>query len=129
MPPLRDLILAPSASPGKTCGASDLMMARARANGIFELLSASAWTSALGYGLEELSGKSLCDLMPVDKRVAGDLVAALLDLNNEVQSVEIILRCKDERRKSFRFHRQFDPYGDTMYFVADDLSGPTSIGR
>ena len=117
----RDLILVPSASPGKTCRASDLMMARARPSGIFELLSAAAWARALGYALEELSGKSLCDLMPLEKSVAGDLVAALLD-KKDVQSLEVTLRCKDERRKSFRFHRRFDPYGDTIYVVADEVS-------
>ena len=118
---LRDLILVPSASPGKTCRASDLMIARVRPSGIFELLSAAAWARTLGYEPDELRGKSLCDLMPLEKRVAGDLVAALLD-GKDVQSLEITLRCKDERRKSFRFHRRFDPYGDAMYVVADEVS-------
>ena len=118
---LRDLTLVPSASPGKTCKASDLMMARARPSGIFELLSAAAWARALGYAPDELNGKSLCGLMPLETRVAGDLVAALLDRKG-VESLEVTLRCKDERRKSFRFHRRFDPYGDTMYVVADEVS-------
>lgn len=97
-------------------------MARARPSGIFELLSAAAWARALGYAPDELRGKSLCDLMPLEKRVAGDLVAALLD-RKDIQSLEITLRCKDERRKCFRFHRRFDPYGDTMYVVADEVPG------
>ncbi len=118
---LRDLILVPSASPGKTFRASDLMVARARPSGIFELLSAAAWACALGYALEELSGKSLCDLMPLDKRAAGEVVAALLD-RKDVQSREVTLRCKDGRRKFFRFHRRFDPHGDALYFVADEVS-------
>ena len=59
MRPSRDLILVPSASPGKTCEASELMMARVRPGGIFELLSAAAWVRTLGYALDELRGKSL----------------------------------------------------------------------
>jgi hypothetical protein len=122
----RDLILVPSASPGKTCAESELMMARARPSGLFELLSAAAWARTLGYEPDELRGKSLCDLMPLEKRVAGDLVAALLD-RKDIQSLDITLRCKDERRKSFRFHRRFDPYGDTMYVVADEVPGPWPV--
>jgi hypothetical protein len=123
---LRDLILVPSASPGKTCRASDRLIARARPSGTFELLSAAAWACALGYEPDELRGKSLCDLMPLEKRVAGDLVAALLD-RKDVQSLDITLRCKNERRKSFRFHRRFDPYGDTMYVVADEVSEDVAV--
>jgi PAS domain S-box-containing protein len=119
---LRDLILVPCASPGKTCEASELMMARVRPNGTFELLSAAAWARTLGYALDELRGKSLCELMALDKRAADEVVAALLD-ENDVQSVlQVTLRCKDERRKSFRFHRRFDPYGDAIYVVADEVS-------
>jgi hypothetical protein len=55
------------------------MMARVRPTGIFELLSAAAWAKALGYALNELSGKSLSDLMPLETPAAGDIVAALLD--------------------------------------------------
>lgn len=120
----RDLILVPCATPGKTCEASEVMMARARPSGIFELLSAAAWARTLGYALEELSGKSLCELMPLEKPAAGELVAALLDRKN-VRSLDVTLRCKDERRKYFRFHRRFDPYGDTMYVIADEVPRPS----
>ena len=118
---LRDLIMIPCASPGRTCAASELMMARVRPSGTFELLSAAAWARALGYALDELSGKSLCELMPLDQPAAGKLVAALLD-RKAVHSLDVTLRCKDERRKFFRFHRRFDPYGDTIYVVADEVA-------
>lgn len=117
----RDLILVPCASPGNTCELSELMMARVRPTGIFELLSAAAWARSLGYALDELSGKSFRELMLLDEPAAGKFVAALLD-TKDVQSLDVPLRCKDQRRKLFRFHRRFDPYGDTIYVVADEVS-------
>ncbi|HEX6155579.1 MAG TPA: PAS domain-containing protein [Burkholderiales bacterium] len=116
---LRDLVLIPCASPGKTCGTTHVMLARVHSSGIFELLSAPAWAEALGYGLEELSGKTLGELMPLEKPAAGEVVAALLD-KKDVQSLQVTLRCKDEQRKSFRFHRRFDAYQDATYVVADE---------
>lgn len=118
---LRDLVMVPCASPGKTFAASELMMARLRPSGRFELLSAAAWARSLGYALDELSGKSFCELMPLDQPAAGKLVDALLD-RKDVRSLDVTLRCKDQRRKFFRFHRRFDPYGDTMYVVADEVA-------
>lgn len=116
---LADLVLVLCASPGKTCTESGVMMARVRPSGIFELLSAAAWARALGYAPDELSGKSLCELMQLEKP-AGEVVAALLD-EKDVRPLDVTLRCKDERRKCFRFHRRFDPYQDAMYVVADEL--------
>ena len=116
----RDLVLVPSTSPGRTCEASELMMARVRAGGTFELLSAAAWVRTLGYALDELRGKSLCELMSLEKLAAGEVIAALLD-EEAVHSIEVTLRCKDERRKFFRFHRRFDPHGDAIYVIADEV--------
>ena len=117
----RDLILAPCASPGRTCETSEVMMARVQPTGVFELLSAGAWVRALGYGLDELSGKPLRELMPLEKLDAGEVVAALLN-KKDVRSLEVTLRCKDQRRKFFRFHRRYDPHGDAIYVVADEVS-------
>ena len=118
---LRDLILIPCASPGTACETTEVMMARVRPTGIFELLSAAAWAKALGYALNELSGKSLSELMPLETPAAGEIVAALVD-KKDVRSLRVTLRCKDQRRKCFRFHRRFDPYSDAMYVVADEVS-------
>jgi PAS domain S-box-containing protein len=117
---LADLVLVLCASPGKTCTESEVMMARVRPNGIFEVLSAAAWARSLGYAPDELSGKSLRELMQLEKRAAHQVVAALLD-KKDAQPVDVTLRCKDEQRKSFRFHRRFDAYQDAMYVVADEL--------
>lgn len=118
----RDLILVPCASPGRTCETSELMMARVQPGGIFELLSPAAWARTLGYALEELRGKSLCELMPLEKRAADEVVDVLLDEKNVQSLLQVTLRCKDERRKYFRFHRRFDPYGDAIYVIADEVS-------
>ena len=116
----RDLILVPCASPGKACETTEVMMARVQPTGIFELLSASAWVHTLGYALEELSGKSLSELIALEKPAAGEIVAALLD-EQDARSLQVTLRCKDQRRKCFRFHRRFDPYSDAVYVVADEV--------
>ena len=50
----------------------------------------------------------------LEKRAAHEIVAALLDENDMPSLLQVTLRCKDERRKSFRFHRRFDPYGDAI---------------
>jgi len=118
---LADLILVLSASPGKTCMESEVMMARVRPSGLFELLSAAAWARALGYTADELSGKALSELMPLEGRAARQVVAELLDQKG-THSLEVTLRCKDQGRKYFRFHRRFDPYQEAVYVVADELA-------
>jgi PAS domain-containing protein len=118
---LADLILVLSVGPGKTCAQSKVMLARVRRNGKFELLTAAAWARALGYLPDELSGKSLRELMQPERRAAGEVVAALLD-EEDVQPLEVTLRCKDERRKCFRFYRRFDPYEQAVFVVADEVA-------
>jgi PAS fold len=115
---LADMVLVLCVSPGKACTDSGVMMARVRPSGLFELLSVDAWARALGYAPDELSGKPLREL--IEKPTAGRVVSALLD-QQDAQPIDITLRCKDEQRKHFRFHRRFDPYQDAMYVVADEL--------
>ena len=115
---LSDLVLVLCASPGSACTESDVMMARVRPGGLFELLSAEAWGRALGYAPDELCGKSLRELIATP--AAGGIVRALLD-REDAQPLEITLRCKDAQRKHFRFHRRLDPYQDATYVVADEL--------
>ena len=122
---LGDLILVLCSSPGRTCEKSDLMLARVRPSGLFELLSAAAWARALGYTPDELVGMPLSNLMPLEKPAAGAVVAALIN-RKDSGSLEVTLRCKDKRRKSFKLHRRFDPYQDTMYVVADEVAERTA---
>ena len=122
---LADLMLVLCLNPGRTCAQSDVMLARLRPCGIFELLTSAAWARALGYPEEELSGKSLGDLMPLEKPAAGELVAALLN-TDAAEPLDVPLRCKDERRKCFRFHRRFDPDEQAIFVVADEVSAAGS---
>lgn len=117
---LADLLVVLCVNPGSACAQSEIMMARLRPGGIFELLSSAAWARALGYLPQELNGKSLGELMPLEKPAVGAVVAALLDTSAE-EPLDVTLRCKDERRKFFRFHRRFDPRGESIFFVADEL--------
>jgi len=97
------------------------MLARVRRSGTFELLTAAAWAGALGYLPDELSGKSLRQLLQPEKGAAGEFVAALLD-EEDSRPLEVTLRCKDERRKCFRLYRRFDPYAQAVYVLADEVS-------
>ena len=116
-----DLVLAKRARPGKREQApSRVLLARIDRSGEFQLLNAGAWATALGYGGEELIGKSLRELMPLDRPAAADLIFALLDETDD-GPLDVILRCRDYRRKSFRLHRRFDAYGEAFYVVAEEL--------
>jgi PAS domain-containing protein len=118
---LADFILVLSMGPGKTCRQSKVMLARVRRSGTFELLTAPAWAGALGYRPDELSGKSLRQLMQLEERAADELVAALLD-EEDGGPLQVTLRCKDERRKCFRLYRRFDPSAQAVYVLADEVS-------
>jgi hypothetical protein len=115
-----DLVVVVCIAPAKSCAQSRVMLARVRPRGIFEVLTAAAWAEALGYPPEELNGTSLRDLMRLEKPAATDIVAALLD--EEVQPLEVSLRCKGERRKRFSLHRRFDTYEEAVFLVADELA-------
>ena len=116
-----DLVLV-AAAWGQGRIQSGILLARIRASrASFELLSAGAWARALGYPAEELSGKSLRELMVLDAPAAQELCAALLD-ENEARPLDVSLRCKDRRCKVFRFHRRVDPYGEAIYVLAEELA-------
>lgn len=116
-----DLVLV-AAARGKERTQSGIMLARIRAGrASFELLSAAAWARALGYATEELSGKPLGELMALDTPAAQELCAALLD-EKDAPPLDVTLRCKDRRRKVFRFHRRVDPYGEAIYVLAEELA-------
>ena len=115
-----DLLLVTCLNPGRTSAQSALLMARLGRGGTFELLSPAAWARALGYPPEELSGKYLRELMPLEMRAAGEVVANLLDPHADAP-LDVALRCKDERRKYFRFYRRFDERAEAIFVIADEL--------
>lgn len=106
--------------PGRTFARSDVLMARLHPGGLFELLTADAWARALGYPSEELGRKSLRELIALEAPAAGAIVAALLDTAH-AEALDVMLRCNGERRRCFRFHRRFDPRGESIYFVVDEV--------
>lgn len=116
-----DLVVV-ATSRGKGSAQSGVMLARIRARrASFELLTAAAWARALGYADEELSGKPLRELMALGAPAAHELLAALLD-EDDARPLDVTLRCKDRRRKVFRFHRRVDPYGEAIFVLAEELS-------
>ena len=116
-----DLVLAKRARPGKREEApSRVLLARIDRSSEFQLLNAGAWATALGYGGDELIGKSLRELMPLERPAAAGLISALLDEIDDAP-LDVTLRCKDDRRKCFRLHRRFDAYGEAIYVVAEEL--------
>jgi PAS domain-containing protein len=118
--PPADLLLVLCANPGRSCAQSEVMLARLRRGGTFELLTSSAWARALGYPPQELSGKSLRELMSPEQP-AGEIIATLLDTDVS-EPLQVSLRCKDAQRKCFRFHRRFDPHEETVFLVAEEVS-------
>jgi hypothetical protein len=96
------------------------MLARVGRNGLFEVLTAAAWARALGYRSDELSGKSFSKLLQLGSLAAGAVVAALLD-QEDGEPLEVTLRCKDARPKTFRLYRRYDPNEEAMFLFADEL--------
>ena len=113
-----DFALVVCVSPGDTYEWSNVLLARAGADGLFELLTA-AWERMLGYGRREFSGKTLRQLMKPGE--PADAVAAILDHEN-MGPVDLTLRCRDGRPKHLRLHRRFDEYGHKMFIVAEETS-------
>ena len=116
-----ELIVVACHRPGRTYADSAVMLARLDPGGMFELLTAVPWARALGYPLEELSGKSLRELIP-PAHDAG-VVAALLN-TVDTRPLDVTLRCKDERLKRFRFYRRYDSDDRVVFVLADEIPGP-----
>ena len=115
-----DLLLVTCLNPSRSCAESALPMARLAAGGTFELLSATAWTRALGYRPEELHGKSLRELIPLEPGAASEIVAGLLDTDADTP-LDVPLRCKDRQRKHFRFYRRVDERAQAIFVIADEF--------
>ena len=116
-----DLKLAMHITPGDTYEWSKVLLARARFDGTMELLTA-AWEKALGYGREELAGKTLGKLMRSARPAA--VVAAILD-ERHCDPVDLTLRCRTGAAKRFRLHRRVDDYLRQVFIVAEQK--PSSV--
>jgi len=105
---------------------SRVLLATADLNGTLQLLT-SGWERVLGYGREELEGKTLADLLWSDRRGAARTVAAILDTLN-LGAVDIGVRCRSGLGKRFRLHRRYDQHEQMMYIVAEETpSEPAAV--
>jgi hypothetical protein len=118
-----DLTLAVHVSPGDTYEWSTLLLARANADGTLELLTA-AWGKFLGYGRQELTGKTLRWLMGASPASAARAVAAILDEDN-TDAVHVTLRTRRGEPRRVRMHRRHDAYTRKMFIVAEEIAGET----
>src|SRR6185436_12212388 len=94
---------------------SKVLLATADSNGTLQLLT-SGWERALGYGREELEGKTLADLLWSDRRGAARTVAAILD-PLRMGPVELRVRCRSGLGKRLRLHRRYDRHERMIYIV------------
>ena len=113
-----DFTLAVRVGSGKAYEWSNVLLARASPDGLFELLTA-AWERLLGYGRREFSGKTLRQLMKPGE--PADAVAAILDHEN-MEPVDLTLRCRNGKPKRLRLHRRFDEHERKMFIVAEEAS-------
>ena len=97
---------------------SSVLLATADFDGRLQLLT-SGWERVLGYGRQELKGKTLLDLLWSDHRRAADAVAAILE-RVAMAPVELRIRCRNGEGKRLRLHRLYDQHEQMMYIVAEE---------
>jgi PAS domain S-box-containing protein len=99
---------------------SEVLLATAGFDGTLQLLT-SGWERMLGYGREELKGKTLADLLWSDRRSAARVAAEILDPLS-MGTVELRVRCRNGVGKSFRLHRRYDEHEQMVYIVAEETA-------
>jgi len=99
---------------------SKVLLATADLNGTLQLLT-SGWERVLGYGREELEGKTLADLLWADRRGPARTVAAILDPLS-MDAVELRVRCRSGAGRRFTLHRHYDKQERMVYIVAEEAS-------
>ena len=100
---------------------SSLLLATADFDGTLQLLT-SGWERLLGYRRQELTGKTLLDLLWSDHRGAAAAVAAILE-RVAMRPVELRIRCRDGEGKRLRLHRRYDKQEQMIYIVAEETPG------
>jgi PAS domain S-box-containing protein len=106
---------------------SSVLLATADFEGTLQLLT-SGWERLLGYGRQELKGKTLRDLLWSDHCGAADAVAAILE-RVRMTPVELRVRCRNGQGKRLRLHRRYDKHEQMMYIVADETPGRPATAR
>jgi hypothetical protein len=113
-----DFTLAHHVTAGETYEWSTVLLAKAHFDGTLEFLTA-AWERVLGYGRHEFNGKTLCHLMDYNKKAAARAVAAILD-EDSMAPVDLTLRCRGGKSRSFKLHRRLDAYSRSVFIVAEE---------
>jgi PAS domain S-box-containing protein len=122
-----DFALALAVNPRDVHEWSKVLLARASFDGRLELLTV-AWSRALGYGRQELQGKTLSQLMWSNKAAAADAVAAILE-EHTMEPVDVTVRCRDGAAKHLRLHRRHDVLAQKMFITAEERTGRRSRDR
>ena len=99
---------------------SKVLLATADFNGTLQLLT-SGWERVLGYGREEIKGKTLLHLLWSDARSAAAAAAAILERVNMLP-VDLRVRCRNGRAKCLRLNRLYDKREHMMYIVAEETA-------
>jgi len=99
---------------------SRVLLATADFDGKLQLLT-SGWERVLGYGREELKGKTLLRLMWSDRRATAAAVAAILD-RLDTRPVDLRVRCRNGQGKFLRLNRLYDKRDHLMYIVAKEVA-------
>src|SRR5688572_28478243 len=87
---------------GNTYEWSNLLLAKVRFSGTFELMT-SAWERLLGYAGHEFAGKTLRQIMGLGERIPVTAIAAILDERNPAP-VDLKLFSRNGQLKSLRLH-------------------------
>lgn len=107
---------------------SEVLLARASTEGNLQLMTCG-WERALGYRRDELTAKTLVQLMGFDARSAAAAVAAILD-ERDLRPVSLRLRCGNGLAKGFKLHRHYDRHAQTMYILAEETpAAPAAVVR
>ena len=106
---------------------SSVLLATADFNGTLQLLT-SGWERLLGYGREELEGKTLADLLWCDRCRAAAGVTAILG-RLDMAPVDLQVRCRDGAGKCLRLHRRYDQQEQMMYLVAEEMPERRAAAR
>lgn len=122
-----DLKLAISDNLSDSYEFSKVLLAKAGADGTLQLLT-SSWEQVLGYGREELSRKTLLDLLWCNRRSAASAVAAILD-TADIGPVNLRLRCRDGKGKCLKLHRHYDKYERMIYIVGEETLEERAVDR
>ena len=99
---------------------SSILLGLAGVDGKLKFLG-QAWEKILGYPMQELLDRPLCELIPHERSVAVAIVDRLLT-EDSFDSMEFGLRCQDGTSKWFLWHRRFDAEHQAIFIAGYDIT-------